>query len=361
MSVLAIDSTQALQEAVREGPRVLPVGAGTKPALVRAPAEDVVMLELGALRGIVEYDPAELTFTARAGTPVAEIADTLAEHGQYLPFDPPFADAGATLAGVVAAGASGANAYRHGGLRDFILGVRLIDGTGRLIAGGGKVVKNAAGFDLPKLMVGSIGRLGVMVELSFKVFPRPRATRTLLFELPGIGEALAIVSTLARGPVALDALDFDSRGRLLARLGGAPETLDRRTARVADAVGVWPRELDGEQDRSFWHDAAELAWAPRDAALVRVATAPHRVLALDAALSDAGAQARYSLAANVAWVAWPHARELHELDGALRGIGSRGMLLAGAVGPPLLGASETGEFATRVTAALDPDSRFLRI
>ena len=110
----------------------------------------------------------------------------LAEHGQYLPFDPPLAAAGATLGGTVAAGLSGPGRYRYGGVRDFVLGVRFVDGMGNLVRGGGKVVKNAAGFDFPKLMVGSLGRLGVLAELSFKVFPQPPAFATLAVSYHGI-------------------------------------------------------------------------------------------------------------------------------------------------------------------------------
>ena len=114
----------------------------------------------------------EFTFTALAGTPVREIAAALAERGQYLPFDPMLREAGATLGGTVAAGLSGPGRFRYGGLRDFILGVRFVDGEGRLLRLGGKVVKNAAGFDLPKFFVGSLGRFGVLAEMTFKVFPK---------------------------------------------------------------------------------------------------------------------------------------------------------------------------------------------
>lgn len=206
---LALDTVEALQDVVREGPRVLPVGGGTKPALSDPPSGDVVSVDVSGLRGMLEYDPAELTFTALAGTPVAEIDAALGEHGQYLPFDPPLAAAGATLGGVVAAGTSGSNAFRHGGLRDFVIGVRFVDGTGRLVAGGGRVVKNAAGFDLPKLMVGSAGRLGVVVQLSLKVFPRPRATTTLSFALDSSQAALGVIAALGRSALDLDALDLE--------------------------------------------------------------------------------------------------------------------------------------------------------
>ena len=121
--------------------------AAPKPAL-STPPEGVVPLVVSGLRGIVEYDPEELTITALAGTPVRVVQEALAAHGQHLPFDPPLARAGATLGGVVAAGTSGSGGHRHGGVRDFIIGARFVDGTGALVGAGGRVVKNAAGFDL---------------------------------------------------------------------------------------------------------------------------------------------------------------------------------------------------------------------
>src|SRR5207249_11250784 len=146
------------------------------------------------LRGISEYDPSECTFAALAGTPVREIAAALAERGQYLPFDPVLSEAGATLGGTVAAGLSGPGRFRFGGLRDFILGVRFVDGAGRLLRMGGKVVKNAAGFDLPKFFVGSLGRFGVLAEMTFKVFPRPASALTLRLAANG-SEATARMLT----------------------------------------------------------------------------------------------------------------------------------------------------------------------
>ncbi len=155
-----IEEVQEVVRGAEPGMRLLPVAGGTKPALSSSSRADVQRLDVSELTGVLEYDPAELTLTALAATPLVEVQTALAEHGQHLPFDPPLAEAGATLGGVVATGAAGAGAWRNGGVRDFVIGVRFVDGTGRLITGGGKVVKNAAGFDLPKLMVGSIGRLG---------------------------------------------------------------------------------------------------------------------------------------------------------------------------------------------------------
>ena len=169
------DSIDAVCAAVRGHRCVLPSGGGTKPALSRLP-EGVVRLDLRGLSGMVEYEPGMNSHsTALAGTPLSVIKAELAKHGQYLPFDPPLAAEGATLGGTVAAGLSGPGRLRYGGVRDFIVGVQWVDGSGELIRGGGKVVKNAAGFDFPKLFTGSMGRLGVLVEMTFKVFPAPAA------------------------------------------------------------------------------------------------------------------------------------------------------------------------------------------
>ncbi len=133
---LAPATPAALAEAVRAHPRVLAVGGRTKTRLSQVP-DDVTLLSTRALRGIVEYEPDEFTFTALAGSPVREIAQALAEKGQYLPFDPMWAEAGATLGGTVAAGVCGPGRFRSGGVRDFILGMRFVDGQGRLLRMGG--------------------------------------------------------------------------------------------------------------------------------------------------------------------------------------------------------------------------------
>src|SRR3954453_23855872 len=141
MSALSPENLTELVDAVRSTPHLLAVGAGTKP---RLSAVDAVKLSTARLCGISEYDPSEFTFTAAAGTPVREIAAALAERGQYLPFDPMLVEAGARLGVTVASGLNGPGRFRFGGVRDFILGGRFVDGAGRLMRMGGKVVKNAA-------------------------------------------------------------------------------------------------------------------------------------------------------------------------------------------------------------------------
>ena len=158
----------------------------------------------------------------------------LAEHGQYLPFDPLLAEAGATLGGTVAAGANGPGRYRYGGLRDFILGVRYVDGEGQIVYAGGKVVKNAAGFDIPKFMVGSLGQFGALVEMTFKVFPKPEAYATLRLECASVVDGANAIIRLTGQPLDLDAVrpggDGDGRHAV-----GAPSRPRRCAAGAASS------------------------------------------------------------------------------------------------------------------------------
>lgn len=233
-----------LRDAVVSAPRVIAVGAETKP---RLSAVDAVKISTRQLSGITEYDPSEFTFTALAGTPVKEIIAALAEKGQYLPFDPMLVDTGSTIGGVVASGLSGSGRFRYGGVRDFILGVRFVDGLGRLLRLGGKVVKNAAGFDVPKFLVGSLGRFGVIGEVTFKVFPRPESMLTL--QMPFSAEKL---SQLANSRFEIDALDVPPGGEsMLVRLAGP--------AKAHEALA---KDIGGEIiDNAIWREIRETRWS----------------------------------------------------------------------------------------------------
>ena len=348
---------EAVRAARRDGRPLLARGAGTKPAL-SAPVGTERSLDVTGLRGIVQHDPEELTLTALAGTPVAEIAEALAEHGQYLPFDPPLASAGATLGGTVAAGVSGPGRLRHGGVRDAVIGVRFISGTGELVTGGGRVVKNAAGFDLPKLMVGSLGRLGVIVELSLKVLPAPAAWATVVADAGELEAALAAIARLGAAGLDLEAVDLEPPGRISVRLGGPAGTLPPRAERVVAALGVDGERLLGADEARRWSEARELAWVPAGSAVAKLALTPGRVADAERLLEPAGAARRYSSAGHLCWVAWPAGREPAALDAALRELGLSGVWLTGAPADPLLGVRAGGEFATRVRRGLDPDGVF---
>jgi glycolate oxidase FAD binding subunit len=353
-SLLAPASVSELVEAVRSTPRLLAVGAGTKPR----PAEvDAVKLSVIQLRGIIEYDPSEFTFTARAGTPMREIADALAERGQYLPFDPFFVEAGATLGGTVAAGLSGPGRLRFGGLRDFILGVQFVDGRGRLLRLGGKVVKNAAGFDIPKFFVGSLGRFGVLTELTFKVFPRAASTLTLKLPTDGMATSVRMLTESANTrwePVAVDVLPDD--GRVCLRLAGPANALSEISREI---LARWPGEtLSAEAADKLWSDLREFRWTHVDGPLIKVALTPATLPAFDQKMRElAGIRIHVSAGGNMAFVSLPSASGVATLNDGLRGLGLSGMTLRGNA-PLWLGAQPRPKIAQAVKDALDPEHRF---
>jgi glycolate oxidase FAD binding subunit len=230
---LQLTTAGEIQQAVREHTRVRTRGGGTKSS---AP-DDAAVFDLSRLAGVTEYSPAECVLTALAGTSLREINEALGSHGQYLPFDPPFADEGATIGGTVASGISGSGRYRYGGVRDFLIGVRVVDGEGRLIRSGGKVVKNAAGFLLHHGMVGSLGRFGVLTEVTFKVFPQPEAQRTVTVECGSVAAAFAAARAVERLRCDCAAIDFDEQGRLRVGLAGRAAAIDARAARLTELAG----------------------------------------------------------------------------------------------------------------------------
>jgi glycolate oxidase FAD binding subunit len=236
-----IDTVRA---AARHGTPLRIRGGGTKDFLGQPPAGE--LLDLRPLAGIPAYEPSELVVTVRAGTPLAELEATLAAQGQCLPFEPPRFGGGGTVGGMVAAGLSGPARASVGAVRDYVLGVTLVNGRGELLTFGGQVMKNVAGYDVSRLMVGAMGTLGVLVEISLKVLPVAPAETTLVYEL-GQAEALARLAAWGGQPLPLNASCWvdepAGRGTLYVRLRGA----------VA-AVEAAARVMGGER-----HDTASVA------------------------------------------------------------------------------------------------------
>ena len=177
-------------------------GGGSKIFYGEAPQGEP--FDVTGLTGISSYEPTELVVTARCGTPLAELEAALAEKGQCLPFEPPHFGPGATVGGMVAAGLAGPARAAVGGVRDYMLGATILNGKAELLSFGGQVMKNVAGYDVSRLLAGSMGTLGVICEVSLKVLPMAPGTATLRFTL-GQEEALQRINRWAGQPLPLNA------------------------------------------------------------------------------------------------------------------------------------------------------------
>ncbi|MDP2708417.1 MAG: glycolate oxidase subunit GlcE, partial [Burkholderiales bacterium] len=206
-------------------------------------------LGVGAYRGIVDYEPTELVITARAGTPLAEIEAVLRDKGQMLAFEPPHFGSSSTLGGCIAAGLSGPRRPYTGAARDFVLGVRMLDGAGNDLRFGGQVMKNVAGFDVSRLMAGSLGTLGVILEVSLKMLPLP-AMETTLRRAQAAAEAVALVNEWAGRPLPVSATAWTD-GNLMVRLSGAAAAVD------AAAKKLGGERIAAEAAARFWQGIRE--------------------------------------------------------------------------------------------------------
>ena len=223
-------NVEALVESVRvaaaQGATLQIRGGGSKDFYGEPPQGAV--LDTRGLAGVTSYEPSELVVTVRAGTPLAELEALLAGQGQCLPFEPPHFGASATVGGMVAAGLAGPARASVGSARDYVLGLTMVNGRGELLTFGGQVMKNVAGYDVSRLMVGALGTLGLIVEVSLKVLPLAPAEATLKFALPQAA-ALARLNVWGGQPLPLNAscwLEDAGVGTLYLRLRGAVAAVD---------------------------------------------------------------------------------------------------------------------------------------
>lgn len=245
-------------------------GAGTKDFY--GESREGAPLDLTRYRGVLEYQPSELVLTARCGTPLSEIEALLAAERQFLAFEPPALGGDPTIGGAIAAGLSGPRRAHAGAARDFVLGAVLLGVDGELLRFGGKVMKNVAGFDVSRLLCGSLGILGPILEVSLKVMPLPREEQTLRFELSE-AEALAAFNRWAGQPLPVSATAW-WEGAAYLRLSGTAPALRAARARLGgetlepEAAAAWWRELRGQRHglfgavHSLWRLSVPSASAP---------------------------------------------------------------------------------------------------
>jgi glycolate oxidase FAD binding subunit len=243
-----IDQYQAaIRTAIEQQTPLRIGGGGTKDFYGNPVDRSCTLLDMADYHGIVDYEPTELVVTARAGTRLADLEAELDRHGQMLAFEPPHFGAAATLGGCVAAGLSGPRRAAAGSVRDFVLGVRMLDGAGKDLHFGGQVMKNVAGYDVARLMTGALGTLGVLLELSLKVLPKPAMEMTLRIAMH---EAAAIekMNQWAGKPLPVSATCFTD-GQLFVRLSGAEPAVRAAQAKLGgDMV---------QDDAVFWRSVRE--------------------------------------------------------------------------------------------------------
>jgi len=243
------DITEQLQSLVQQAyqnkaPLIIS-GGGSKSFYGNACDGDV--LSVSEHRGIVEYEPRELVVTVKAGTPLKELQQTLSDQGQMLPFEPPGFGDSATIGGTIACGLSGPRRPFAGSARDYVLGCKVLTGKGEVIEFGGRVIKNVAGYDVSRLMVGALGTLGVLLEVSLKVLPVPEAELTLAMPAH-VNEAIDIMNARAGQPLPLSAAVYDGEAVVL-RLSSTGQGIKEAKKRIAGD------EL--KQGAEFWHQLNE--------------------------------------------------------------------------------------------------------
>ncbi len=316
-------------------------GGGTRP--IGTPTSGTV-LSTSALSGIELYEPGSLTLVAKAGTPVAEIEAALAVEGQRLAFEPMdhrglLGTTGTpTIGGVAAANVSGPRRIQSGAARDFMLGVRFVDGRGQIIKNGGRVMKNVTGYDLVKLMAGSYGTLGVLTEVSLKVLPKPRASGVMLIE--GLTDDLA-VTALSR---ALGSpYEVSGAAHLQKGLDGAPVTMIRlegfessvayraeALGKVLAGFGDFTLETDPAKTAAGWEYIRDvMPFQGRDGDVWRLSVKPSDAPGVVASLS--GAEAFYDWGGGLVWLLAPEGSGVNaaSIRAAVARIGGHATLIRG--------------------------------
>lgn len=323
---------EAIQQA--EGSLCL-CGGGTR----RIGGGGGTRLDLSGLTGVSLYEPGALTIVAGAGMPLEALEQVLAREGQRLAFEAPdwrglLGRSGvSTIGGVVAANASGPRRVQAGACRDSLIGLRFVDGAGRIIRNGGRVMKNVTGYDLVKLLAGSRGMLGAVTEVAFKVLPAPETEATLVLDVTGEARAVAVMAAALRSPFEVTGAAF-SRGTVLLRIEGFAASVAYRGKRLATALqGFAAAEIrEGDASAEVWRhirDVAEFASRPFVARLaLRPSLAPQVIAEIAAAFEI---EVMLDWGGGLAWIAAEEgdARLLAALRGAVARHGGHATLFKG--------------------------------
>jgi glycolate oxidase FAD binding subunit len=295
------ETAEALAEATTRGHAVSPVGGGTALNLGNPPERVDCVLSTERLAGIIDYEPTDLVMSVGAGARFGDVQAVLAEHGQRLSLDPP-GGADATIGGLIATGRWGPLRYSAGTLRDLLIGIAVAHPSGTVSKAGGMVVKNVSGYDMPRLYLGSLGTLGIVVSANFKVLPRPRAEATVIATYDEPAKTFSTASAVrdSREPIAaLEVTFLEGAWQLAMRIEGRNETVTAVADRIGTIADGDVTRLEGSESANWWasyvakHQVAD----GEKAVLVRCGVRPKETAILAtgmvAALNDTGISTPY--------------------------------------------------------------------
>jgi glycolate oxidase FAD binding subunit len=378
MAVHRPTTIEALCEVVRTAAadgRMLAIRGGGSKAAIGAPTGGADTLDMTAFSGLIDYAPADLVLVAGAGTPLAKVETLVADHGQMLAFEPVdpaplFGEARgrATIGGIIAAGLSGPRRLSAGGARDHLLGFEAVSGRGEAMSGGARVVKNVTGYDLPKLVAGSWGRLVALTSVTLKTLPRPRATATLAIEGLGPEQAQAAMdAAMATHAEIAAAAHLAARpgepARTLFRLAGFDPSVEARCTLLPALLndhGAVVR-LEAAQADALWSEVRDVTPLANDRPLWRILLPPSHGGGVALGLDERGADWLIDWAGGLVWACHNDAEMVRTLAHA---VGGHATLIRGpeamrartpCLDPPAAGVARLAE---RVRRAFDPAGVF---
>jgi glycolate oxidase FAD binding subunit len=287
----AHEAAEALAALAALGQAVAPLGGGTALNLGNPPERVDCILSTEHLAGIIDYEPTDLVLSVGAGARFGDVQAVLAEHGQRLPLDPP-GGADATIGGLIATGRWGPLRYSAGTLRDLLIGISVAHPSGTVSKAGGMVVKNVSGYDMPRLYLGSLGTLGVVVSANFKVLPRPRADATVIATYDEPRDAFSAANELRNGrePIAaLEAAFLEGAWHLAARIEGRDETVDAVAGRIDAIASGDVTRVEGPASANWWasYVAEQHVGQDENTVLVRCGVRPKETAVLAARMAVA--------------------------------------------------------------------------
>ncbi len=293
-----------LKEANEKSWAVAPKGSGNAVRLGNLPQRLDVVVATEMLPHRIDHNPGDLTVSVGAGIKFGLLQERLAEEGQWLPLDPPLA-ARRTVGGILAANLSGPLSLSYGAARDFVLGVRVASADGTVTKSGGNVVKNVTGFDLPKLHIGALGTLGIILQATFKVIPLPQEDTTLAAEFDDLGKAVDVCHEIADSQYAGEAIELikgsDGRNRVYARfLGSVPSVevrLEKGRSLLEQAGAENVNTLAQDEARTLWEAVADFGWngSAEEEVLLSLGHLPSKTKSVIGAISEYCLQNGYSL------------------------------------------------------------------